>query len=35
MINWFDSGKWKNGFVLNNLSNGMRLALLYNHGGVS
>ena len=33
MINWFDSGKWKNGFVLNNLSNGMRLALLYNHGG--
>ena len=33
MMQWFDGGQWKEGFVLNNLSNGMRLVLLYNHGG--
>jgi len=33
MLNWLDSGVWRKGFVLNNLSNGMRLVLVYNHGG--
>jgi len=30
---WFESGKWREGFCLNNLSNSLRLALLSTQGG--
>eukprot|EP00005_Dracoamoeba_jomungandri_P010923 CAMPEP_0174277264 /NCGR_PEP_ID=MMETSP0439-20130205/60833_1 /TAXON_ID=0 /ORGANISM="Stereomyxa ramosa, Strain Chinc5" /LENGTH=162 /DNA_ID=CAMNT_0015369565 /DNA_START=76 /DNA_END=561 /DNA_ORIENTATION=+ len=32
--NWFQSNKWKGEFSVNNLSNALRLVLLYKYGGV-
>jgi len=33
MQTWYKGGAWRTGFPLNNLSNGLRLVMLYNHGG--
>ena len=33
MTTWYRSYSWKKGFPLNNLSNGLRLALILRHGG--
>lgn len=31
---WFESGIWKNGYSINNLSNAVRLACVYRFGGI-
>jgi len=33
LLDWYDRGAWRQGYVLHSLSHGLRVALLYNHGG--